>query len=460
MVTMACREAAGQEVPLGWDAAQHFNYNIEHVVVVTQPTLTTPGTLAIAFSVTDPTNGNTPWDIKAVGPFKCGSPTLVCPSPGPSPSLNIDIGWNTRESANTESRFNLLQPVAVTAANARTVGGAAFPIRINALTAAQPCTSPPPPPLAGVCSGLPAGRFWVSSPLPPQLIGLVSTGVVGSGVVGMEGHPVWPATGTAVYNVPVKSVAEPFAITDTTVVARRKIVDFDTKCSKCHDGQLHDGREIPRLALHGGNRNEEPALCVICHNPNQTDILYRTTASPPSTEPLITSTFKGVAPEVSVDFKRMPHAIHAGGFRGPYRVVGFNGTVVDFSGVRFPAKLSNCLNCHVEVGGKGTFELPLAPGVLGSTIKTGSTINPTVDKTIDVDPTNNLRITPIASVCSSCHDKSEVRSHMIQQGARFGVLQSAIDSGQVRERCASCHGPGKDKDVRKVHEIGGEEHDD
>jgi OmcA/MtrC family decaheme c-type cytochrome len=469
IVTMAHREAAGQAVPLGWEATQYFKYNIENVVVVNQPTLTTPGTLAIAFSVTDPTNGNTPWNIKAVGPFKCSEPTdstLVCPSPGPSPSLMIDIGHNTTEYVNTGSRFDpvsggfSLNPVFVNATSNPGLG-AAFPIRINALRDAKSCTTTPDP--WGVCSGLPSGRFWVSSPLPPQLIGLVKTGVIGTGVVGMEGHPVWPATGTATHNVPVKSVVKPFPITDTTAQPRRQIVDFDTKCSKCHDGLLHDGREIPRLALHGGNRNEEPALCVICHNPNQTDIPYRTLASPPSTDPL----GSGVAPEVSVDFKRMTHAIHAGGFRTKsYTVVGRNGTIVDFSGVRFPATLSNCLNCHVDVGGKGTFELPLLSTVLGSTVKTGSTIGATVDKMVDLDPTNNLRITPIASVCSSCHDKAEVRSHMVKQGARFGVLQSDIDAkvrdrlGVVSERCAFCHGPGKDKDVRKVHEIGTEEHEE
>jgi hypothetical protein len=43
-----------------------------------------------------------------------------------------------------------------------------------------------------------------------------------------------------------------------------------------------------------------------------------------------------------------------------------------------------------------------------------------------------------------------------RQGGVFGVLQADIDSGRVRERCVDCHGRGRDKDVRKVHQIEGD----
>jgi len=38
---------------------------------------------------------------------------------------------------------------------------------------------------------------------------------------------------------------------------------------------------------------------------------------------------------------------------------------------------------------------------------------------------------------------------MIQGGASFGVIQAALG----RERCASCHGAGREKSVRSAHEI-------
>jgi OmcA/MtrC family decaheme c-type cytochrome len=449
MVTVTHREATGQEVPLDWEATKYFKYNVENVVV---DTAKFPWLVTVIFSVTDPTTG-TPWDIKTAMPFtfKCGpSPLPPCPTPAPSASLTIDIGWNTTEYVNTGSRLDLI-PIFVNPTNNRGVG-AAFPIRINALTsAAQPCFS------VADCPGVAnvTTRFRVSATLPTDMIGFVQTGAAGTGVVAMEGHPVWPVAAPT-ENVPVKSVFKPFPITDAAAVPRRQIVDFNTKCSKCHDNQLHKGTFIPRLALHGGSRNEEPGMCVICHNPNQTDIPFRTLASPPSTDPL----GNGVAPEVSIDFKRMAHEIHAGGFRrSAFKVVGFNGTITDFSGVRFPAELRNCLMCHIDVNGKGTFELPLASTVLGSTVKTGSTIgyvrpsDGQVGNLVDLDPTNNLRITPTASVCSACHDRSEVRRHMQSNGAVFGALQSTITPNP--ERCVSCHGPGKDKDVRKVHEVSG-----
>jgi OmcA/MtrC family decaheme c-type cytochrome len=443
MLMVAHREAAAQEVPLGFEAMQFFRYNVENVVV---DKTTTPWQVKVIFSITNPAAaGNPPWDIKADVPFTgCGAaPKPPCPTPpalSPSPSLTIDIGWNTKEYVNTGSRFNLTPVVGPSSSGV----GAALPIRVNALTTSQPCLSPIE------CPGVPdlTRRFWVSSNLPPSVIGIVDTGVGGSGVVAMEGHPVWPLDAPT-ENVPVKSVFKSFAITDSVAVDRRKIVDFDTKCHNCHDGN-HAG--IPRLALHGGSRNEEPGLCVICHNPNQTDIPYRTAASPPSTDPLGLS---GVSAEVSIDFKRMVHEIHAGGFRhSPFKVVGFRGTVADFSAVRFPSRLSNCLNCHLDVNGKGTFELPLDANVLGSTIQTMSVAGTSlsdVARSVDVDPSNNLRITPIASVCSSCHDGREVRSHMMSKGAAFGVTQSQIKPNQ--EQCVRCHGPGREEDVRRAHEI-------
>jgi OmcA/MtrC family decaheme c-type cytochrome len=346
----------------------------------------------------------------------------------------IDVGWNTTDYENTGGAGELLQPLVPQGKGA----GAALPISINALTLSKPCNVVgAPAPCAASPLPSSATKYFVQTDLPKQ--------ATRTGVVAMEGHPAWPfpqGDGTTVWErVPVKSEFRYFAITDNEPKLRREIVAIE-KCKVCHTGEPnHDGVVIPRLSLHGANRTEEPRVCAICHNPDQTDIPYRPAGA-----------------EVSIDFKRMVHSIHAGGFRKyPFQVVGFQGVLYDFSAIRFPKELRNCLNCHVEVGGKGTFELPLAPGVLGSTVSTGSMLGGSLSPgKVDVDPANDRKITPIAAVCSSCHDSYSAQVHMSsgRQGGNFWALQKDITSGLIKERCVECHGPGRDKDVRRVHEVG------
>lgn len=392
-------------VPVRGASAAQFQFNIlavEHTAPGESPKVT--------FSVTDPSTGD-PYNIKTDPAFTAG---------GGASRLFVQIGWDTRDYTNTGSGQS---------------GGAALPIAINALASSTIDNTD--------------GTFTVESPRPLPGWGHVK----GTGVVAVEGHPAGlDADGHWTVRVPVKSVFKPFPITDSVPVPRRKVVDI-AKCDVCH-GQL---------TMHGNNRTDEPQVCVICHNPNQTDISQRWFGDPAPQ----------FGTEESVDFKRLVHGIHAGGKRKtPLIVFGFNHSTNDFSGVRFPATLSNCYNCHVdrtkasgESTGVGTFELPLAKEVLGTTIDTGSTLPATctsaagcnATKVIDTDPTNDLKITPIAAACTGCHDDPEKITHMIRKGrAQFGVTQAAIDASVAAglgERCKACHGRGKDKDVRKAHEV-------
>ena len=426
-------KSAAQET-FAWDASQYFRFNIWQVAWDVNPT-SHKNRVTVVFSVTDPTHCTDPavpatcdaWDIKNDPEFK---------QPKGLSRVVIDVGWNTTDYENTGSAGELLQPLVPQGRGA----GAALPISINALPSDAPtspklCNVAGAPPLC-TTSPLPSAgaKYFVQTDLPTQ--------ATGTGVVAMEGHPAWPRAGTALWDrVPVKSEFKYFAIPDAAPVRRREIVAIE-KCKVCHTGEPnHDGVVIPRLSLHGANRTEELRVCAICHNPDQTDIPFRTAGS-----------------EVSIDFKRMVHSIHAGGFRkNPFKVVGFQGVLYDFSAIRFPKELRNCLNCHVEVGGKGTFELPLAPGVLGSTVSTGSILGGSLSPgSVDVNPANDRNITPIAAVCSSCHDSYSAQVHMSsgRQGGNFWALQKDITSGLIKERCVECHGPGRDKDVRRVHEVG------
>jgi OmcA/MtrC family decaheme c-type cytochrome len=376
-------------------AGAKFKYNIESVTGGATPSIT--------FSVTDPTNSNAKYDITT-------DPAFTTTAGGLS-RLAIDVGWNTRDLNNEGSGANPAQPISVNPVS--TCGGPGTP------TADWTCTAA-------------SGSYTLTKQTA------LPTAAVGTGRFGIEGHPAAPSdpvNAPSVYDmrVPVQSVVADFAITDAKAVARRTVVDV-AKCDKCHDV----------LSLHGDNRVNEPQLCVICHNPNDTDIGQR----PGGT------TLDGKKEE-AIDFKRMIHAIHAGaatkydgtaahGFREKGLVVyGFGGSTNDFSDTRFPGILNDCTTCHAGTSYQltGIWEQPAQNGILGSTIDTGVSL---------ADPADDLNISPTAAVCSSCHDDAVAQSHMQLQGGLFGVVQSPTIDANV-ESCEVCHGSGKDFDVVKVH---------
>lgn len=359
-------------------AASKFKFNI------ISATPTTPGSSpVVTFSVTDPTNGDAPYDITTDPAFTSGASTL-----------NVRLAWTDASRADIGND-----------GNSQNYGQ---PIGINALTSAVPGAAP--------------GTYTV-----PFAVALPATGTLR---VVMDGHPAGDVTtpGTFEDRLAVKSVFRDFPITGA-VVARRTVVDI-AKCNVCHDV----------LSLHGNNRTDEPQVCAACHNPNATDKRQR-----------ITPPFADGKAEEAVDFKTMIHAIHAGqASNGGYRengivIYGFNSSVNDFSNVVFPGKLSNCTTCHTSTSYQltGIWASPTANGILGNTFDTGA--SPT-------DASDNLRISPTAAVCSSCHDGATAKGHMELNGANFSATQATLD-GTVVENCAFCHGPGRTFDIKVLHGV-------
>jgi OmcA/MtrC family decaheme c-type cytochrome len=176
---------------------------------------------------------------------------------------------------------------------------------------------------------------------------------------------------------------------------RRTVVDL-ANCNTCHG----------KLALHGGQRlNTEE--CVICHNPNASDVARRPADA---------------APPEAIDFKRMIHRIHTGEeLTQIYTIYGFGGSVNNFNHVLFPGDRRDCVKCHVE-GTQQVSENP-PPGLLA---------------------TQTLRdwYTPMqhnAAACLGCHDTQAAAAHAFVNTAPFG------------EACAACHGDGALFAVDKVH---------
>ena len=360
--------------------AAKFQFNILSV------TATTPGANpVVTFSVTDPTNGNAPYNLATAPAFTAGAAS----------AMTVKFAWSTSDFANNGSGQPYGQPASV-----------------NALTAA---------------AGAAPGTYTVTSPVA------VPVGQTGTLRVIIDGHPAGDVTtpGTFADRLAVKSVFMDAAITGS-VVPRRLVVDI-AKCDVCHDV----------LSLHGNNRTEEIGVCVVCHNPNATDRGLR---------PAVGLGVDGKVEE-AVDFKTMIHAIHAGeadkgGFRTKGIVVyGFGGSVNDFSSVVFPGHLNDCSTCHIGVSYQlqGLWAAPTANGILGTTFSSGASA---------LDPTDNLRISPTAAVCSSCHDDPVSRLHMLNPGSggNFSATQAALVAG-APEGCVLCHGAGSVFDVKTVHGV-------
>lgn len=385
-------------------AAQAYQINILGVAN------TAPGAYpVVTFSVTNPQNNNAPYNLAT-------DPTWNSAS---GASLSVDLAWSNTDITNTD------------ASGAQIGNPTAQAKSIKVLN-----------PLKATANA--DGSYTLTSPIP------IPINATGSGTVGIEGHPDTDSVTPGVYNVtvPVTNPTQAFSITDPLPEPRRADVVL-ANCQKCH-GQ-NDG-----LSLHGGNRTDNLMLCEMCHNPNETDLTERP-ADPDMTPNGVNTAAVDGLEQRPVDFKYMIHAIHGAAFRTtPFVVYAYGNKPTDFSDLRFPGILADCMMCHTP----GGFTLPLPAGVLGTTVDTHATVaiakaSGTTSFFGNVADTANYdRITPTAAPCSACHDDALSKAHMQQNGASFDITQSLINSGATTETCAVCHGPGRVEDVAKVHAVG------
>lgn len=229
----------------------------------------------------------------------------------------------------------------------------------------------------------------------------------GNMTVGIEGRPVADLLADGMYErVPVKSVFQTISVEPRTPVrARRDVVDI-AKCNACHD------LGGAGLSFHGTNRTGEIQVCVLCHNPDATDIRRR------PADPGMTADGKR---EEAIDMKRMIHQIHMGGdLEEPVVIYGFGNSEHDYASVNFIGNNANCQTCHLP----GTYSTDDAWQTLPSTVDTGA------DETVSTD---DLNISPVTAVCSSCHDSTREKDHMVAFGGTFGSFDSEIAIAAVPE---------------------------
>jgi OmcA/MtrC family decaheme c-type cytochrome len=192
---------------------------------------------------------------------------------------------------------------------------------------------------------------------------------------------------------------------------------------------------------HGGSR-KGANYCIMCHGPN--DMNDERAPRREGTSDVLVH---------SVDLKSMIHRIHMGEeLTQPY-VLGGNptpsannpdGTPVDFGEVRYPSLRQDCLKCHAE----GTYTVQPAVGRLPSRDEIRACAE---DPAADADAlcalasflvTETMPMGPASTACTGCHDSPAVVAH----------TQIMTTVGGV-ESCATCHGPGTDKDVTLVHAL-------
>jgi OmcA/MtrC family decaheme c-type cytochrome len=199
-----------------------------------------------------------------------------------------------------------------------------------------------------------------------------------------------------------------FSVDGSPVQPRRGIVQI-ANCNQCHY----------ELTAHGSNRNDVE-MCVLCHNPSNTDIAQRPSATDPE---------EATKPPQGINFNLLIHRIHTGEnlkeAGKSFTVIGRNGSVHDFTEVRYPAMspqgapgdTRNCAKCHVN-----------------SSESTSGGVNDVLDPQGFINP-----VKPHTSACIGCHVSVAASSHAL------------VNTTALGESCDVCHGSASAFAVDKSH---------
>lgn len=189
-----------------------------------------------------------------------------------------------------------------------------------------------------------------------------------------------------------------FSVDGTPVVKRRTVVQV-SNCNNCHVS----------LELHGGARRNTD-LCIMCHNPSNTDAAARATTNVAAQKAL---------PALGINFNLLIHRVHDGAnlpaTGASYTVIDNQGNSHDYTNTLYPAfdpsgnplMLANCSMCHSNSSEQ---TLPLG-------------LNATVN------PQAIIKSAPaITAACTGCHTDQTTAGHAL-----------VMTSSQTGETCLACH---------------------
>jgi OmcA/MtrC family decaheme c-type cytochrome len=199
-----------------------------------------------------------------------------------------------------------------------------------------------------------------------------------------------------------------FSVDGSPVQPRRQVVAL-ANCNQCHAD----------LSAHGDNRNDVE-MCVLCHNPSNTDGAQRPNATDPA---------ERTKPNQGINFNLLIHRIHTGenltAAGKSYTIIGRNGSINDFTEVRFPplspqgspGDTRNCAMCHAN-----------------SSQTTSGGLNDVLDPQGFINP-----VKPNSSACIGCHVTAAASSHALASTTSIG------------ESCVVCHASGAAFSVDQAH---------
>ena len=372
------------------EAAAAFQYNVISVADATTGMMPT-----VTFSITDPTNGDTPYNIETDEAFTQGESRIA-----------VVIGWDSAEYTNDGSGSHVpgFRP-----------GSPAQVVSLN--------------PLGGNATDNMDGTFSIQSTVA------IPANVDSIGV-GIEGHPAVDTENDGTYHeIPVTGTVEYFGVDGGPAIERREVVGIDT-CNACHQS----------LSLHGGNRTDSIPLCVTCHNANATDIRARTEGG------VDENTSLDGKKEETIDFKQMIHSIHA----GATVVYGFGGSEHDYRHVVFPANKNTCTNCHdgptfYPVNQSSVLATTIDSGADLADATDDVNISPTAAACWGCHQSES-----VTSESSPDSAKSHMilnGASFNASQALDGTITDNDTMGVVLESCEVCHGAGRSSDVAVVHGV-------
>jgi OmcA/MtrC family decaheme c-type cytochrome len=259
---------------------------------------------------------------------------------------------------------------------------------------------------ASTCTAAGACTYNFSTPVPAK-----ATGSYAIGVEARRTETLLPGTTSSMsVEYGAKNQVMYFSVDGSTVAPRRTVV-AQANCMNCH---------VEFTTIHGGLRNNVE-YCVMCHNPDNTDA---------STRPSATVAAQKALPAQGINFNLLVHRIHTGVNLPPqgasYTVVGFGGSINDFTTILYPAMSAtgtptdtrNCELCHTG-GSEQTLPLGLLP-----TVSPQGLINPAP---------------AITAACTGCHADAPSAAHFLANTDSLG------------ESCTVCHSSTGQFSVSSVH---------